>query len=165
MVPCRTRQAEVMKTCISIISVKLFPNTSVSSKQKEKLSHKRPLFMLSIHKSTYTQPEWIPSWDRAYVSKASRQQCWPGKHSTVLCSMLAAAENTHGPEQIAAEEGDRLKDENCWGYPTWDSVRQRLRERERANLTLSSVRLQRGFRRNLLLLFSDIHLRMKVIIV
>lgn len=48
------------------------------------------------------------------------RQCWPGKHSTVLCSMLAAVENTHTPEQMVIEEGDRLTDENCRGYPTWE---------------------------------------------
>lgn len=89
------------------------------------------------------------------------RQCWPGKHSTVLCSMLAAAENTHGPEQMAAEEGDGLTDKNCRGYPTWEFSQARVRERE-ANLTSFSVRVQRGFRRDLLLFFSDIHHGMKV---
>ncbi len=48
----------------------------------------------------------------------------------VLCSMLAAVENTHGPEQMAAEEGDRLTDENCRGYPTWE-ISQAESEREK----------------------------------
>lgn len=52
----------------------------------------------------------------------------------VLCSMLAAVENTHRPEQMAAEKGDRLTDENCRGYPTWE-FSQAEREKE-ANLTL-----------------------------
>lgn len=37
--------------------------------------------------------------------------------------MLAAVENTHGPEQMAVEEGDRLTDENCRGYPAVQSGR------------------------------------------
>lgn len=135
----------------------------VSSEQNVKLSHKRLFSLLSIHKSTYTQPEWIPSWDRAYVSKAGRQagrQCWPGKHSAVLCSMLAAAENTHGAKQMAAEVGDGLTDENCRGYPTWEFSQA---ERQREKQTVLTVRLQRGFRRNLLFFFfSDSHQSMQV---
>lgn len=46
--------------------------------------------------------------------------------------MLAAVENTHGPEQMAVEEGDRLTDENCRGYPTWEFSQA---ETEREKLT------------------------------
>lgn len=61
---------------------------------------------------------------------------------------------------MAAEEGDRLTDENCRGYPTWE-ISQAERERK-TNLTLFSGRLQRGFRWNFLFFFNDMHQRMKV---
>lgn len=59
--------------------------------------------MFSIHKSTYTQPERIPSWDRAYVSEAGRQAGSTGLESAarLLCGVLAAVEDTHGTEQMA----------------------------------------------------------------
>lgn len=48
----------------------------------------------------------------------------------VLCSLLAAADNTRGPEQMAAEEGDKLTDENCRGCPSWE-LREAEREKEK----------------------------------
>lgn len=66
-------------------------------------------------------------------ARQAGRPCWPGKHSTVLCSMLAAAKNTHRSKQMAAEEGDRLTDENCRGYPTWEiSQAERKRERKKS---------------------------------
>lgn len=75
-------------------------------------------------------------------AKQAGRHCWPGKHSTVLCSMLAAAENTHRSEQMAEEEGDRLTDENCRGYPTWEISRAERKRERTANLNFVPVRLK-----------------------
>lgn len=79
------------------------------------------------------------------MSEASRRagrqagrQYWPGKcKARLLCSALAAVEDTHGSEQMAVYEGDGLTDENCWGYPAREfSQAETEREGEtEANLT------------------------------
>lgn len=69
---------------------------------------------------------------RQGLHEQGKQAGSAGLKSTVLCSMLAAVENTHGPEQMAVEEGDRLTDENGQGYPTWEFSQA---ETEREKLT------------------------------
>lgn len=74
------------------------------------------------------------------MSEASKgRQYWPGKRKArLLCSALAAVEDTHGTEQMAVCEGDGLTDENCWGYPAREfsqAETERERGREREKLT------------------------------
>lgn len=53
--------------------------------------------------------------------QAGRQAGSAGLESTARCCVVCwQLRKTHRPEQMAAEEGDRLTDENCWGYPTWE---------------------------------------------
>ena len=148
--------------CISIASDSL-PHRPQSLRDNNEKNESQKAVLHALHPQIHLHRAWVNSLLRQGLREQGKQagsQCWPGKHGTVLCSMLAAAENTHGPKQMAAEEGDRLTDENCRGYPTWEFSQA---EKEREKLTVFSIRLQRGFRRNLLyfffFFFSNIHQR------
>lgn len=125
-----------------------------------KKSHKRLHFLLSsLNPPTPCLSEFPLETGLTWARQAGKQ-CWPGKHRTMLCSMLAAAENTHRSKQMAAEEADRLTEENCWGYPTWE-FSQAERE-EKSEPTLDLCWYTKRIYTESFLFFSDIPFTIKV---
>lgn len=104
---------------------------SLCPTKKGKLSHththtkKGPHSMFFVHKSTYTRPERIPSWDGAYVSEASRQAVLAWKAQSAVAVQRAGS----------------------WGGHTWNRADGRIRGR-RANrrelLGISCTGVQSG---------------------